>query len=89
MIPEEIKHKIEQQRDLTATKNGYPSYEELYNWVSRDGQYPAVVAQLIESFTEEVVYNTMQERIKELEAQLSQATKRLQRLENPPNNIDY
>lgn len=87
-IPQEIKDKIEGVRKLCAHENGYPTYEDYYSWISRHGQYPAVVAQLIESFTEEVVYTAMSaeleaanKRIAELEAELKQF--------NNPNNIDY
>jgi hypothetical protein len=40
----EIKNRI-------AVEKGYPSWDEMYDWISRPGQKPEVVAQLIESAT--------------------------------------
>jgi hypothetical protein len=40
---------LEQAKEVIAKQQGYPSWRELYDWVCRDGQYPAVVGQLIEA----------------------------------------
>jgi chromosome segregation ATPase len=40
---------FEQAKDQVA-KEAYPSWHELYNWVARPGENPAIVAQQIESW---------------------------------------
>lgn len=40
---------LEQAKEAIAKEKGYPSWREMYDWVCRDGQLPAVVGQLIEA----------------------------------------
>lgn len=39
---------INKKKDLVAQILGYPNWKEMYDFTARDGQYPSVVAQLIE-----------------------------------------
>ena len=32
-------------KEEIAISNNYPSWEEMYNWISRDNELPSVVAQ--------------------------------------------
>lgn len=47
---------IKQCKDeIARSKGSYANWDEYYNWIAKDGALPAVVAQLIESATEEAV----------------------------------
>lgn len=46
--------KIEELKNILATENGFPSWEDFYNWTAREGERPDVVAQIIESVMTEV-----------------------------------
>jgi hypothetical protein len=36
-------------KDKVAQEKGYPSWEEMFNWICRENERPEVVGQLIES----------------------------------------
>jgi hypothetical protein len=42
-------------KDRIAIEKGYPSWDEMYNWISREGQRPEIVAQLIEAAVQDYV----------------------------------
>jgi len=46
---------IEQIKNSIAQEKGYPSWTQFYNFVSRDGEHAAVVAQQVESAMQEVL----------------------------------
>lgn len=46
---------IEVIKDKVAQDKGYPSWEEMFNWICRDNQLPVVVGQLIESATRDYI----------------------------------
>lgn len=46
---EEVRLMLSEIKDMIAIENGFPSWEEFYNWTAREGERPDVVAQIIES----------------------------------------
>jgi hypothetical protein len=44
----------EQIKDQVAKEKGYPNWKEFFDWTCRNGQFPVVVAQLIEAAMQEV-----------------------------------
>lgn len=50
-----MKTLIQCKDEIARSKGSYANWDEYYNWISKDGALPAVVAQLIESATEESV----------------------------------
>lgn len=46
---------LDQAKDKIAQQKGYPGWREMYDWVCRDGQIPAVVGQLIEAAMTEAI----------------------------------
>ncbi len=48
-------------KEEIAISNNYPSWEEMYNWISRDNELPSVVAQLIEKITSEFYLKAINE----------------------------
>lgn len=46
---------LDQAKETIAQQKGYPSWREMYNWVCREGQIPAVVGQLIEAAMTEAI----------------------------------
>jgi len=50
-------------KDKIAQERGYPSWETMFDWISRDGEKPVVVAQLIESACIDVCIETVRSMI--------------------------
>lgn len=47
--------RLDECKNVVAREKGYPNWKEMYDWIARENQIPAVVAQLIEAATEEAV----------------------------------
>ena len=57
---------FEEAKDQVAKEYGYSNWDELYNWIARDGELPPVVAQLMEAALKKVC-EQLCEKIKEQE----------------------
>ncbi len=61
-----MKTELEKIKDDVAWERGYPNWEEYYNWIARDGEFPSVVAQLIEGAMEDVAKLYADSKVKKL-----------------------
>lgn len=50
-------------KDKIAQEKGYPNWDAFYNWVAREGEYPSVVAQQIESAMADVQQEFDKQRV--------------------------
>ena len=46
---------VDSIKNKVAREKGYPNWDEYYNWIAKDGEYPSVVAQLIEAAMTQVL----------------------------------
>lgn len=52
---------------VAKSKGNYKNWEDYYNWISREGQYPSVVAQLIEASVKEAYKMMFNEILNDIE----------------------